>query len=383
MKEKVLMIATVPSMIGQFNMNNINILINMDYDVHVACDWKDRSVWTGEKINDLKIKLDSLNVKYFQIDYSRSMFNIKNHYNSYKQTLKLLKDNHYKFIHCHTPIASAIARLACKKTKTKCIYTAHGFHFFEGAPLKNWIIFYPIEKWLSKYTDVLVTINKEDYQRAEAKFHMKRLEYVPGVGVDVEKFQLKDFDRDGYRKQLGFNIDDFVICSVGELNKNKNHEVVIRAIAKLNNPKIKYMIAGQGELKQYLIDLSKELKVDNQLFLLGFRKDIPELLNSADLYVLPSLREGLNVSLMEAMSSGLPCLASKIRGNVDLIDYKSIFLCNSIAVDDFSNKIDYLYNDKEYLYKEGEKNKNNSINYDFCNICQLMYKIYKDRGMVL
>ena len=352
--KKMLMIASVPSMIGQFNMNNIQILINLGFEVEVACDWGDRSVWTDEKVNDLKEKLNALDVIYHQIDYSRSPFSIGCHIKSYKQTLKLLRESSYEFVHCHTPIASAIARLACKKTNTKCIYTAHGFHFYKGAPIKNWIIFYPIEKWLSKYTDILITINKEDYNRAKEKFKMKQLEYVPGVGIDISKFQIKNFNRDEYRSRLGLKSDDFVILSVGELNKNKNHEIVINAIAKLGYSNIKYLIAGQGDLDRYLIELANHLGIGDKVNILGFRKDIPELLNSSDLYILPSLREGLNVSLLEAMASGLPCIGSKIRGNVDL---KDVYLFKVNNEEDLVSKINSVYQGRKRISNNSELEK--------------------------
>lgn len=352
--KKMLMIASVPSMIGQFNMNNIQILINLGFEVEVACDWGDRSVWTDEKVNDLKEKLNALDVIYHQIDYSRSPFSIGCHIKSYKQTLKLLRENSYEFVHCHTPIASAVTRLACKKTNTKCIYTAHGFHFYKGAPIKNWIIFYPIEKWLSKYTDILITINKEDYNRAKEKFKMKQLEYVPGVGIDISKFQIKNFNRDEYRSRLGLKSDDFVILSVGELNKNKNHEIVINTIAKLGYSNIKYLIAGQGDLDRYLIELANHLGIGDKVNILGFRKDIPELLNSSDLYILPSLREGLNVSLLEAMASGLPCIGSKIRGNVDL---KDVYLFKVNNEEDLVSKINSVYQGRKRISNNSELEK--------------------------
>lgn len=376
--KKMLIVATVPSMIGQFNMNNISILLELGYTVHVACDWNDRSVWTTEKINALKEQLNNLEIKYYQIDYSRSIFCITKHLKSYKQTLDLVSKNQYDFIHCHTPIASVIARLVCKKTNTKCVYTAHGFHFFKGAPLKNWMIFYPIEKWLSKYTDVLITINKEDYNRAKNKFKMKQLEYVPGVGIDTKKYHLAEFDRNNYRRRLGYSDDDFVILSVGELNKNKNHEVVLKALSKLDNPNIKYMIAGQGELEEYLLNIAMELKIDNNFQLLGFRNDIPELLNSSDLFILPSIREGLNVSLMEAMSADLAISCSKIRGNVDLIKDKQngfIFDCDNIIqiVDAIERTMSLSKESKKSII---EYNKRIKENFSLSNVNEQSKKIY-------
>ena len=173
---------------------------------------------------------------------------------------------------------------------------------------------------MSRYTDVLITINKEDYQRAKKKFHAKEIKYVPGVGIDVEKIQSIQVDRQAKRKELGIAEDDFFLLSVGELNKNKNHEVVIQALAELKNSKIKYAICGQGPLKEYLEELAENLGVRKQFFLLGFRTDVIEICKSADVFVFPSKREGLSVALMEAMACGLPCVVSEIRGNVDLIN---------------------------------------------------------------
>ncbi len=315
MNKRVLMVATVPSMIGQFNMNNIRILMDLGYEVDVAADFTDRSVWTDEKVASFQTELESLGIEYYQLDFSRNALDLGRHIKSYKEVLNLLKDRNYSFIHTHTPIASAIVRLAAKKMKTKVIYTAHGFHFYDGAPFKNWLIFYPIEKWLSKYTDVLITINKEDYKRAEEKFHAKKTVYVPGVGVDTEKFAPNESSRNRIRKELDLKDTDTMLLSVGELNENKNHSSVIKAISGMN---ITYVIVGKGEKKEELEALAKEYGVD--LRLMGFRTDVADFYNAADAYILPSIREGLNVSLMEAMASGLPVACGRIRGNTDLIE---------------------------------------------------------------
>lgn len=369
--KKVLMIATVPSMIGQFNMNNISILLDLGYEVHVACDWKDRSVWTNEKIYNLKDTLDNLNVKYFQIDYSRHILNLWNHFQSYKQTLKLLEENKYDFIHCHTPIASAIARLVCKKTKTKCIYTAHGFHFFNGAPIQNWLIFYPIEKLLSRYTDILITINKEDYNRAKKKFKMKKLEYVPGVGIDINSIKSIVVDQQKIKNELNIPINNKVIISVGELSKRKNHEIVIKALKDKKN--ITYIICGQGDLKDYLNDLAKQYNVD--LRLLGFRSDRIELMKISDIFVFPSLQEGLPVALMEAMACELPCIVSNIRGNNDLI-CDNIFLFDPKKIQSVSLTIENVM----YMIfsSTSKKTLENIKSFDLYKITKLMKNIYSD-----
>lgn len=377
-KEKVLILASVASMIDQFNMSNIDILLSLGYEVHVACNFEQGNTCTKEKINQLKNKLEELNVKYYQIDFTRSVYNILQDIKAYKQVKKIMIENKYKFIHCHSPIGGVIGRLICKKTKTKCIYTAHGFHFYKGAPIQNWIIFYPIEKWLSRYTDILITINKEDYNRAKNKFKMRTIEYIPGVGVDPEKFLLQNFDKQKYREKLGYSNNDFVILSVGELNKNKNHEIVLKAIAQLKNSNIKYMIAGKGELKEKLLDIAESLGIRNQLQLLGFRKDIPELLKSSNLFIFPSKREGLPVSVMEAIISDTLCAVSNIRGNIDLIDNeKNGFVFNNdvYEVANIIKKVLFLSDQDKYMLLQNNLNLKKIISLNNnCNIYKALYE---------
>ncbi len=315
MDKRVLMVASVPSMIGSFNMDNIRILLDMGYVVDVACNFTDVSVWPEEKSERLKKELNELNIECLQLNFSRSPLHINGHVKSYKETLRLLRERKYLFIHTHTPTASAIVRMAAHKTGTRVIYTAHGFHFYKGAPLKNWLLFYPIEKWLSNYTNTLITITREDYKRAKKKFRAKRTVYVPGIGVDIERFTHKENDRDKIRAELGISDARIMVLSVGELNENKNHVSVIKAISGLG---LVYVVVGKGVLDSKLKATAEKCDVD--LRLMGFRNDVIGFYNAADVYVLPSVREGLNVSLMEAMSCGLPVACGNIRGNTDLID---------------------------------------------------------------
>ena len=337
---RVLMVATVAATIGSFNMENIGILQNMGYKVDVAADFTDESVWPIEKVNAFKKRLSSMGIEYIQLDFSRSAFNVRRHISSYKVAVRLLKERNYRFIHTHTPIASAIIRLAAHKIGAKVIYTAHGFHFYKGAPIKNWVVFYPIEKWLSRYTDALVTICLEDYDRAKCKFKAKSLYYVPGVGVDTEKFHIDKEGRKKVREELGFADSQIMLLSIGELNVNKNHEAVIKAIKGLD---IEYVVVGKGELKDRLEENARAYGVD--LKLLGFRTDVVDIYNAADIYVLPSFREGLNVSLMEAMACGLPCCVSRIRGNTDLIDEKGGCLFDPHSISDIRHAIEEVITD--------------------------------------
>ena len=326
--KKALVLASVASMIDQFNMPNIRLLIEMGYHVDVACNFVNGSTCSDEKVSQLKAVLDSLGVGCFQIDFARNVLKVSQNLKAYSQTRRIVKEGRYDLIHSHSPIGGLLSRLAARDMRignggsTKVIYTAHGFHFFKGAPLLNWMIFYPIE-WVSSYlTDTLITITKEDYARATERMHAGKVEYIPGVGIDVKKFraEVPVEVKLQKRQELGVGVDDVMVLSVGELNKNKNHEVVIRAIAKLGRKDVHYVIAGRGALKEYLENLAVELGIGNQLHLLGFRTDIKELYKVADVFAHPSFREGLSVAVMEAMASEMPIVCTAIRGNTDLID---------------------------------------------------------------
>lgn len=313
---KILYVTTISLTMNSFFKPHVEMLVNEGNHVDIACNYND-------------LPLDSLYKKLgcdsFQIDFSRSPLS-KDNFRAYGQLKKVIIDGNYDIVHCHTPNASVITRLVCKKLRKKSslkvFYTAHGFHFFKGAPKRNWLVYYPIEKFCARYTDKLITINKEDYTLAKNKFKANEVHYIPGVGIDLSMFENIKVDKKAKRKEIGVPEDAFLLFSVGELNENKNHQIIIKALAKLDNPNVHYAIAGVGDKREYLIELAKDIGVSNQIHLLGYRKDIAEINYIADVFCFPSKREGLSVSLMEAMACGLPCLVSKIRGNTDLIDIK-------------------------------------------------------------
>lgn len=324
--KKALILASVASMIEQFNMGNIKVLQELKYEVHVATNFIDSGTITRERAEELKNKLKDLNVKYYQIDFDRNVLSTKN-IQAYKQVKQLIKENKYNIIHIHSPIGGVCGRLAARKERkngTKVIYTAHGFHFFKGAPAKNWLIYYPVEKWLSKYTDCLITINEEDYNLAKKKFKAKNVEYVPGIGVDENKFnfEMSREERNELRKSLGINEDDFVFIYVAELSKRKNQQMLIKAISLLEPSvleKVKVLLPGKDSMNGKYHELAKNLNVDKNIQFLGYRTDIPKLMKISDLAVSTSRQEGLPVNLMEAMFCNLPIIATDCRGNRDLV----------------------------------------------------------------
>lgn len=317
---------------------------------------------------------------YTDIPFERSPIKFNN-LKAYKQLKSIIDSNEFDIIHCHTPMGGVLTRLSSQKARkngTKVFYTAHGFHFFKGAPFKNWLIYYPVEYILAKYTDVLITINKEDNRRAKKYFKAGSVEYIPGVGIDTKRFNKASVDKFVKRKEIGVPNEAFVLLSVGELNKNKNHETVIKALAKLKNNDIHYVVCGQGPFENYLSKMIEDLGLKKQVHLLGFRRDIAQICKVADVFAFPSYREGLSLSLMEAMVSGLPVVCSKIRGNLDLIeDGKGGFLAEPWDDKGFADAINTLYSSEDLRNKFREYNLDKIKNFSIENVKKEMKGIYK------
>lgn len=344
--KKVLYVTTVSSTIS-FLTDQILYLFDEGYLVDIACRV------TGDINRDILAK----GCVVYDVSFRRSPLTLDN-LRAVKQLRQIIQNNGYDVVHVHTPIAAAIARYVCKNIpKIKVMYTAHGFHFYKGAPLLNWLVYYPVERYFARHTDILITINKEDYVRAR-NFKAKNTVYVPGVGVDVHRFENVVIDRQQERLELGLPLDSIVLLSVGELNSNKNHEVVIKALAQLRDKGVYYLVCGRGSKEAYLKELAERLGVGEQVRLLGFRKDIERLCALADVFVFPSFREGLSVALMEAMASGLPVICSNIRGNVDLIhDGQGGILVKRNSPEEYCQAIKTLINDELLRETLGSFNK--------------------------
>lgn len=369
--KKVLFVATVVKLhIMVFHIPYLEWFKKNGYEVHVCArnDYKNK--------NECRIPFCD---KFHDLPFVRSPINMNNLYVQ-RKLKKIIDMNEYEIIHCHTPMGGVLGRLAARESRrkgTKVIYTAHGFHFYKDASLISWLVYYPIERWLARFTDVLITINKEDYNRAKT-FKAGRVEYVPGVGIDTNKFKNITIDRKIKRKSLGVKENEFMILSVGELNKNKNHKVIIRALAELGNKNIKYFLCGQGLLEEDLKILAEELGVEDQVRFIGFRNDIPELCKAADLFVFPSYREGLSLSLMEAMSAGLPIIGSKIRGNTDLIQNgNGGFLHAPEDYISIARSIDKLIDNHELRQEMGNRNREEVKKYDKHVVKERMKEIYQ------
>lgn len=375
---RVLIVAHVLSMIRQFNIDNIELLKKLGYEVDIACNSKHGSSISTNVANEFMEQLDSWGIDYYQIDFPRSPLRLKHLLKSIRQMRHLLTMRDYDFIHCHGPISSALTRWVSRRKNIPIIYTAHGFHFHKKGSLLNWILFYPIEKYLSRYTSVLITINNEDFQLAKQRFRAKQIFLVNGVGINVERLAETQLTKDQLKEKLGLNKDAFIILSVGELTKNKNHITGIKALSYLNDAKYQYLIAGIGKERCRLITEAKNLNVQDLVHLLGFRKDIAELCHAADVFLFPSYREGLAVAVMEAMAAGLPLVTSKARGVKDLnIDQFTGYTFEAHDFVGMAKAISELAGNKELRLKFSRNCQRLVAEFDIAEIHKIMKKIYE------
>lgn len=317
--KNALIITTIGGFVPQFEMNDVRILQENGYTVHYASDF-------GNPVYRIdKEELEQNGLILHHIDIKKSPVRLKANMRALRQLKKIIEQEQIHLIHCHNPLGGVIGRMAARAGKGSpyVIYTAHGFHFYDGAPKKNWIFFYPVEKYLARHTDCLITINKEDYKRAK-KFRLKkngRAEHIPGVGVNTIKFQKKEALREPKRQELGIPREAFHIVSVGELNDNKNHAAVICAMAELNDKEIYYTICGDGKNREYLQNLILQYHLEDRVQLLGYRTDVAEILQSADCFAFPSKREGLGIAALEAMACAIPVIAADNRGTREYMEH--------------------------------------------------------------
>ena len=319
--------------------------------------------------------------RYFDLPFERYPLKWENA-KAYRQLKQLIDRENFDLIYCHTPVGAMLARLAAGKARkkgTKVIYMAHGFHFYEGAPLINWLAFYPVEWLLSFRTDMLITMNKEDFKRA-GRLHAKRVEYIPGVGLDLHKFTaIAEDEKKAVRRELHLDGNDVFAISVAQLIPRKNHITLIQAVSEMKRPDFHLFICGDGVQLPQLQEAAERLGVKNQIHFLGFRRDIYKLCSAADIFLFASLQEGLPVAVMEAMACGLPIVCSDIRGNRDLIVAdKGGYLCDPRDVSAFVKAISKMLEDREALLKMKQFNLERIQLYRQEKIVGQMAALYQD-----
>lgn len=379
MKKKVLIVASVISFIEWFNKENLEYL-NEKYEVHLAvnCDYmEDTNVERTVNYID-RIKEEGIIVH--NIPFAREPLS-RDNICAYNALKSVIRSNDFALIHCHTPAASMLTRIAARRARrhgTTVMYSCHGFHFHNSSPKKNWILYYPIERFLSRFCDYIVVINHEDYMRA-LTFHAPNVRYIPGVGVDINRILKTTVDKQSVKESIGIPKDSIMLISIGELIERKNHEVIIRALHEINDPNIYYVICGKGQLENHLKKIAGSLEVSDNVIFLGFRQDIPELCCAADIGAFPSKIEGLGLAGIEIMAAGIPLVSSNIHGILDYVtDGKTGYAIPPTDVSGFAKAIKRLADNPELRIKMRDNCIAAVQPFEISNALRVMWDIYDE-----
>ncbi|WP_434798693.1 glycosyltransferase family 4 protein [Terrisporobacter vanillatitrophus] len=371
--KKILYVTTVSRTINAFLIPHIEKLIDEGYKVDCAC------------AIDLKVdeRILSKGSNIFDIPFSRNPLHPKN-IKAFRELRKIQEKNNYDIVHVHTPVASVYGRLLkIKFPKLKTIYTVHGFHFFEGASWINWVIYYPIERLMSRFTDVAITINSEDYKKAQ-HIGIKEVHNTNGVGLDLGYYNQSLYDKQKCREKFGLRQDDFVIVMIAEVNKNKNHEQMINAVEQLvkQEKSVKVLCAGDGPLLNFIEEEIERRNLSEVIQMLGFRTDINEIISCADVGLLMSYREGLPRNIMELMAFGKPVIGTNIRGIRDLIDEgKNGYLVEFGDYMQTYYALNTLMSDEELLGEMSECAFDRVKKYSVENVVGELLEVYGDEEM--
>lgn len=356
---KRMLVTSTDLMMIQFLVPHVIHLSQNGFEVEIACSD------VGGRMDEVRQKLDGYVSAIHVVRLVRSPASPEN-FKGYQDMKKVVEAGNYDIIWTNEPVMGVVTRLAARKTRkkgTKVVYMVHGFHFYKGAPKKYWMLFYPVERVMARFADMIVTINKEDFNHAKS-MSVKTVKYIHGIGVNTARLQQGE-TQNNIREELGLKQDDFLALSAGELNENKNHRVIIKALGELKDSKIHYIVCGKGDLLEYLQKLAKEQNVSENVHFLGYRKDVVDICSQVEVFVFPSHREGLGLAALEAMYCGLPLVTSNIRGPVDFMENeKTGYIC---PVDDayaYAEAIRKLK--KNPQLREKINNNNKKVVVPFC-----------------
>lgn len=370
---KRMLVTSTDLMMIQFLVPHVQNLAEHGFEMEIACSN------VGGRLEEIRAKLKGYVKAIHVVRLVRSpasLINLK----GYQDMKKIVDNGHYDIIWTNEPVMGVVTRLAARKVRkkgTKVLYMVHGFHFYKGAPKLNWMIFYPIEKAASRFCDVIVTINKEDYMRAK-KFHARKVKYIHGIGIDMSRLHPAERQCD-IRKELGIAGNSFLILSVGELLPRKNQQIIIKALGRLKDQEIHYILCGKGKKKQELINLSQKNGIQDRVHFLGYRKDVADIYGQTDILALPSRREGLGLAGLEGMYCGLPLISSNINGIRDYMENgRTGFMYDPDDVEGFAEGIRKMKNSPDLRKKCGIYNRRVVIPYCIENSKQEVLKLISE-----
>ncbi|WP_168188870.1 glycosyltransferase family 4 protein [Thermoflavimicrobium daqui] len=313
---KILQVCNIDTAVAAFLKPLHSMFMQQDYTVHYAC------TQTGSLFKELQNE----GLYMIHIPIHRRIYSLQN-IKSIGQLAVLMKNERYDVVHVHTPIAAILGRIAAKLVRVKhVIYTAHGFYFHEHMSKLNYLFYYHIEKYFARYfTDTLHLVSREDYDlcitnQFRPKKHLVHIQNGVDLRFRFSEELINCTKKESLRKELFIQPNDIVFTFVGRLVREKGILELLEAFQHLKQEcrRVKLLIIGElstseRDQKSYR-KIEKDIQNDTSIIAPGYRKDIPELLSISDVFILPSYREGLPLSIIEAMAMKKPIIATNIRG---------------------------------------------------------------------
>ena len=375
---KILLVATVQSHICQFHKPLVNMLHDHGCEVHVAA--------RNNLAEKNGLKLDFVD-RVFEVPFERSPLN-KHNITAYRTLKTIIDAEQYDVIHTNTPVGGILGRLASRKARragARVFYTAHGFHFFRGGAKKNWMLYYPLEKYMCRYTDTLLTITDEDYQLAKKLFRVD-VARIHGVGADTSRYFPYTQEQEArLREEMGYALSDKILLYTGELNSNKNQITAIRAMPRVIevHPTARLLLAGNGETRELLLAEAERLGLQKHVELLGYRTDLERYVNAADIVLSCSIREGLPLNIIEGMLCEKPVVASVNRGHRELVtEDVTGFLSEAHDADRFADCCIKLLDSPEVLHEFGAAARMRALQYADTAVYYELEELYRRHNII-
>lgn len=379
-QKNVLIVTTVSGFLWQFERNTVDILRKAGARIHYASGF-------GSKDYDFDEEYFTENeIQVHPVSIRKSPFHIKENCRALVELIRIIRREEIHVVHCHNPVGGVLGRLAAwlSAREVKVIYTAHGFHFYKGGPLKSWFLFYPVERALARMTDVLVTINREDRSCA-GRFILKKggqVAFMPGTGTDTDRFCPDRSRRQEARQVMGVKEGEYCLVTAARLDREKNCQTVLRAMEELGDIPCQYVICGEGPWRPFLEREVRRRGLEDRVRLMGFRADMDFLLQGADLFLFPSLREGLGMAALEAMACGLPVVAADSRGTREYIRQgENGFLCSGRQPREFAEAVRELWQREDLRSDMGREARRMSLRFSRQRAGEKMEEIYRSVGI--
>lgn len=368
--KKILFVASTLSHIENFHIPYLEQFKKQGYIVHVM----------GKPNNKSEILYAD---KIIPIPFEKSMFSLKNFIIAFKIS-NLIKDENYDIVSIHTSLAAFFTRLGiilCSKKPSLVINTVHGYLFDDKSSFLKKAIMLLAEKFTKCVTNIIIVMNSIDYNIAtKHKLYKDNIYLVNGMGINLSLFpSVSHENRTLLRNKYNFSESDFLLVYVAEFSKRKNQKFLLDSINKLIKEgfkDIKLLLLGDGKLLDELKIYSKNLGISNNVVFVGYSKDTCTYYQMSDVCVSSSRSEGLPFNIMEAMSVGLPIIASDVKGHSDLvIQNENGFLFEYGNIDEFNNYVKTIYKDKNLQYKMGIKSSEFVKKYSLETVLPIITKI--------